>query len=107
MRSYKTNSQMNPKDIKEFATPDLPGRKLIEMAMKELHLSARAYYKILKMSRTKIGWKIVKRFLVELYIELRGVIVEWDPVDELPKYPVLLLVRKLVSRETKGLYCLN
>lgn len=52
LRSYKTNSQMNPKDIKEFATPDLQGRKLIEMAMKELHLSARAYYKILKISRT-------------------------------------------------------
>jgi magnesium chelatase family protein len=43
---------MNPKDIKEFATPDLQGRKLIEMAMKELHLSARAYYKVLKISRT-------------------------------------------------------
>lgn len=52
LRSYKTNSQMNPKDIKEFATPDLQGRKLIEMAMKELHLSARAYYKVLKISRT-------------------------------------------------------
>jgi magnesium chelatase family protein len=52
LRSYKTNSQMNPKDIKEFATPDLQGRKLIEMAMKELHLSARAYYKILKIART-------------------------------------------------------
>ncbi len=52
MRSYKTNSQMNPKDIKEFATPDLQGRKLIEMAMKELHLSARAYYKVLKIART-------------------------------------------------------
>jgi magnesium chelatase family protein len=52
MRPYKTNSQMNPKDIKEFATPDLQGRKLIEMAMKELHLSARAYYKVLKIGRT-------------------------------------------------------
>ncbi|MFH0984220.1 MAG: YifB family Mg chelatase-like AAA ATPase [Candidatus Omnitrophota bacterium] len=52
MRSYKTNSQMNPKDIKEFATPDLQGRKLVEMAMKELRLSARAYYKILKIART-------------------------------------------------------
>jgi len=52
MRSYKTNSQMSPKDIKEFAAPDLQGRKLIEMAMKELHLSARAYYKILKIART-------------------------------------------------------
>ncbi len=51
-RSYKTNSQMSPKDIKEFTTPDLQGQKLIEMAMKELHLSARAYYKILKIART-------------------------------------------------------
>jgi magnesium chelatase family protein len=52
LRPYKTNSQMSPKDIKEFATPDLQGRKLIEMAMKELHLSAKAYYKVLKISRT-------------------------------------------------------
>lgn len=52
LRSYKTNSQMSPRDVKEFATPDLQGRKLIETAMKELHLSARAYYKILKISRT-------------------------------------------------------
>jgi len=28
------------------------GRKLLERAMKELHLSARAYYKILKIART-------------------------------------------------------
>jgi len=52
MRPYKTNSQMSPKDIKEFATPELQGRRLIEMAMKELHFSARAYYKILKIART-------------------------------------------------------
>lgn len=52
MRPYKTNSQMSPRDIKEFAAPDLQGRKLIEMAMKELHLSARAYYKVLKIART-------------------------------------------------------
>ena len=51
-RPYRTNSQMNPKDIKTFATPDTEGRKLIEAAMKELHLSARAYYKILKIART-------------------------------------------------------
>ena len=51
MRTYKTNSQMNPKAIKEFATPDLRGRKLIEMAMKELHLSARAYLRIPMISK--------------------------------------------------------
>lgn len=51
-KSYRTNSQMSPKDIKAFATPDAQGCKLIEMAMKELRLSARAYYKILKIART-------------------------------------------------------
>lgn len=51
-RSHRTNSQMSPRDIKAFATPDTQGSKLIEMAMKELHLSARAYYKILKIART-------------------------------------------------------
>ncbi|HOW60032.1 MAG TPA: YifB family Mg chelatase-like AAA ATPase [Candidatus Omnitrophota bacterium] len=51
-KPYDTNSQMSPRDIKSFATPDVQGRKLIEMAMKELRLSARAYYKILKIART-------------------------------------------------------
>lgn len=49
---HKVNALMRPKDMKHFAKPDLEGRKLIEMAMKELHLSARAYYKILKIART-------------------------------------------------------
>lgn len=51
-RPYRTNSQMSPKDIKNFATPDIEGRKLLELAMKDLHLSARAYYKVLKIART-------------------------------------------------------
>jgi len=41
LRSYKTNSQMNPKDIKEFATPDLQGRKLIGMAIRASSLCPR------------------------------------------------------------------
>lgn len=43
---------MRPREIKQYASPDQGGQKLIEMAMKELHLSARAYYKILKIART-------------------------------------------------------
>ena len=43
---------MTARDIKSFAKPDLEGRKLLEAAMKELHLSARAYFKILKIART-------------------------------------------------------
>ena len=51
-RSIKVNALMRARDIREFAAADLDGRKLIEMAMKELRLSARAYYKILKIART-------------------------------------------------------
>jgi len=52
LRPYQTNSQMSPRDIKNHATPDAQGGKLIESAMKNLRLSARAYYKILKIART-------------------------------------------------------
>jgi len=34
------------------ATPDLRGRKVIEMAMKKIRLSAPAYYKTLEIART-------------------------------------------------------
>ncbi len=51
-RPFKVNALMRAKDIREFAMPDPEGRKMIEMAMKELRLSARAYYKILKIART-------------------------------------------------------
>ena len=51
-RLFKINALMRPRDIKAFARPDAEGRKLIEAAMKELQLSARAYFKILKLART-------------------------------------------------------
>ncbi len=51
-RIFKVNTLMRSQEIRQFAKPDAEGRKLIEMAMKELRLSARAYYKILKIART-------------------------------------------------------
>ncbi len=51
-RSFKLNSGMRAKEIRQYAKPDTEGRKLLEMAMKELRLSARAYFKILKLART-------------------------------------------------------
>ena len=51
-RLFKINALMRAKDLKLYSKPDSEGRKLIEMAMKELRLSARAYYKILKIART-------------------------------------------------------
>lgn len=48
----KLNSQLTPNEIKRWAWPDAAGLGLIEQAMKSLHLSARAYFKILKIART-------------------------------------------------------
>lgn len=49
---WKVNALMRAREMKHYCRPDAEGRKLIEMAMKELRLSARAYYKILKIART-------------------------------------------------------
>lgn len=49
---FTTNSQMHSREIKAYTKLDGKGKQLLEMAMKELRLSARAYYKILKVSRT-------------------------------------------------------
>lgn len=46
------NARMTPGEIKKHCTPDEEGRQLLEKAMKEIHLSARAYFKILKIART-------------------------------------------------------
>ena len=46
------NARMSAKELKHFATPNAKGKALMHAAMKELRLSARAYYKILKIART-------------------------------------------------------
>ncbi|HVU55852.1 MAG TPA: YifB family Mg chelatase-like AAA ATPase [Puia sp.] len=46
------NAQMTGKIIKEFCRVDATGEKLLRDAMTRLHLSARAYDRILKVSRT-------------------------------------------------------
>lgn len=46
------NSQMGPKEIKQHAQIDKDGAKLLENAINKLGLSARAYDRILKVSRT-------------------------------------------------------
>ena len=47
-----SNSQMTERMIREFAQPDREGLALLETAMNRLNLSARAYTRILKVSRT-------------------------------------------------------
>ena len=46
------NSQMSAKDIDRFCSLDNAGRKLLKTAMEKLSLSARAYDRIIKVSRT-------------------------------------------------------
>ena len=51
-RGIHANAQMGTKDIKRFCTVKEGGEKLLEVAINKLGLSARAYSRILKVSRT-------------------------------------------------------
>ena len=51
-RKVRCNAQMSAKDIKAFVPLDADGESLLRMALSELNLSARAYDRILKVSRT-------------------------------------------------------
>lgn len=46
------NAQMNSKMLRKYAQPDEAGMKLLKNAMEKMRLSARAYDRILKVSRT-------------------------------------------------------
>ena len=52
LRRMSTNARMTPREIKEFCRLDEECQQLLKMAMTELNLSARAYDRILKVSRT-------------------------------------------------------
>ncbi len=47
-----TNSMMNSKMLREFCPLEPAARKMLELAMDRLHLSARAYDRIIKVART-------------------------------------------------------
>ena len=47
-----SNAQLRPKLIKKYCEIDEDSKRLIEMAMTKLGLSARAYHRILKVART-------------------------------------------------------
>jgi magnesium chelatase family protein len=51
-KSYRTNSEIDEKDIHQYGEPAASAGKLLERAMTELSFSARAYTRILKVSRT-------------------------------------------------------
>ncbi len=51
-RSVRLNSDMGPADVREFCVLDSTGEQLMRAAMRQLQLSARAYHRVLKLSRT-------------------------------------------------------
>ncbi len=48
----KSNSEMGPREIKQFCALDSPSLTLLQKAVSQLHLSARNYFRILKVART-------------------------------------------------------
>jgi magnesium chelatase family protein len=46
------NTEMTPIEVKEFCRVDTPAQSLLRTAMKQLHLTARAFHRILKLART-------------------------------------------------------
>ncbi len=51
-RKVRNNAQMSSKDLKAYVPLDTDSESLLRMALSELNLSARAYDRILKVSRT-------------------------------------------------------
>lgn len=50
--NISTNAEMNLQMMKEFCQPDALGQQLLKNAVNTMHLSARSYHRILKLSRT-------------------------------------------------------
>jgi magnesium chelatase family protein len=46
------NSEMGPAEVHAFCEVDASGQKLLKTAMQQLHLSARAFHRVLKLART-------------------------------------------------------
>lgn len=51
-REISLNSQMRPKDLEEFAPLTSESQIILQTAAKKLDLSARAYHRVIKLSRT-------------------------------------------------------
>ena len=51
-RSKKPNARLATREINKHCKPDAAGQRLLERAMEQLGLSARAYHRILKVART-------------------------------------------------------
>ena len=50
--SLLANADMGPAEVREYCRVDDAGNSLLRAAMQQLHMSARAYHRILKLART-------------------------------------------------------
>ena len=48
----RCNADMGPAEVRQLCRVDETGRSLLKAAMQQLHLSARAYHRVLKLART-------------------------------------------------------
>ena len=74
------NAQMNTKLLKKYCILKEEAKQLLKMAMAELGLSARAYDKILKVSRTIADLKASETILAEHIseaVQYRGLDIQW------------------------------
>ncbi len=46
------NAEMWPTEVRDFCQTDTSGEKLLKAVVQQLHLSARAYHRVLKLART-------------------------------------------------------
>ena len=51
-RRLACNADMGPAEVRQFCDVDSAGKSLLRAAMQQLHMSARAYHRILKLART-------------------------------------------------------
>jgi magnesium chelatase family protein len=47
-----TNADMGPAEVRRYCALDGAGQRLMQAAMRQLHPSARAYHRVLKLTRT-------------------------------------------------------
>lgn len=50
--SFTCNAEMGPAEVRAFCEHDEAAERLIKAAMQQLHLSARAYHRVLKLARS-------------------------------------------------------
>jgi magnesium chelatase family protein len=51
-RRLTCNADMGPAEVRVYCEVDMAGKALLRAAMQQLHMSARAYHRILKLART-------------------------------------------------------